>query len=270
MPCHQVDVPKWSGRPFFWVLGFSANVVRHVCRELVSSDCPHTVGQQLHKGGPDGQIPELELYLQGKFLPVSIYIFLLLCCTLLLFTDSELWFSTCFVLFSIIFLMLISPPRVDFALPLNYVLRVQQKYIVPTVNTHWESMQASLLQEVTEPLVLAGDGRNDSPGHCAKYCTYSLMDVATNKILALSCIDCRQTNLNSVVMEKAGFLKATAQVTTHVKVAEIVTDAHPQIAALMSKCLLIYSWRKICYFTLTLIEMGVHSIFSFHWQDNHC
>ena len=112
------------------------------------------------------------------------------------------------------------------------------------MNSHWEQMQTTLLQEIKGSVVVAGDGRNDSPGHCAKYCTYSCMDVATNKILALSCIDCRQTELNSVIMERLGFQRAMEQIQQHVKVSEIVTDAHPQISALMSRSLLISAWGR--------------------------
>ena len=97
-------------------------------------------------------------------------------------------------------------------------------------------MQTTLLQQTTGSVVLAGDGRNDSPGHCSKFCTYSLMNVETKKILAISCVDCRETNLNSVVMEKVGFIRAMGEVMPHIEVAEIVTDAHVQIAALMSMC----------------------------------
>ena len=34
-------------------------------------------------------------------------------------------------------------------------------------------------------VVLTGDGRCDSPGHCAKYCTYTIMDSTTGKIVDL-------------------------------------------------------------------------------------
>ena len=36
-----------------------------------------------------------------------------------------------------------------------------------------------------KPLSLGGDGRNDSPGHSAKYCSYTLLDLKHNTELAL-------------------------------------------------------------------------------------
>ena len=50
-------------------------------------------------------------------------------------------------------------------------------------------------------LVLAGDGRCDSPGNSAKFCTYSLMDTATNKIVLAETIDKREVHLQSPNME---------------------------------------------------------------------
>jgi len=40
-----------------------------------------------------------------------------------------------------------------------------------------------LLQAIDEPLSLGGDGRSDSPGHCAKFGSYTLMDLEHNVIL---------------------------------------------------------------------------------------
>ncbi len=40
-----------------------------------------------------------------------------------------------------------------------------------------------VLQAFDEPLSLGGDGRSDSPGHCAKYGAYTLMDLEHNVIL---------------------------------------------------------------------------------------
>ena len=42
-------------------------------------------------------------------------------------------------------------------------------------------------------LKLSGDGRCDSPGYSAKYCTYSLMDSATDLILDYKLIQSSET-----------------------------------------------------------------------------
>ena len=34
-----------------------------------------------------------------------------------------------------------------------------------------------------KPLVLAGDGKADSPGHCAKYGFYSVIELSCSKVL---------------------------------------------------------------------------------------
>ena len=50
--------------------------------------------------------------------------------------------------------------------------RQQREYLQPTVFTMWGEEQDQLLRilaGMTGGLVLAGDGRSDSPGHCAKY-----------------------------------------------------------------------------------------------------
>ena len=95
-------------------------------------------------------------------------------------------------------------------------------------------MQDNLLSQVTGPLVLGGDGRNDSPGYSAQYCTYSLIDAEKGNILAMSVVDVREANGKSPNMERIGFERALADVLQKARVKELVTDAHPQIKALMS------------------------------------
>ena len=76
----------------------------------------------------------------------------------------------------------------------------------------------------------------DSPGYCAKFCTYTFMDYETGAILDMAVVDKRETGLKSPNMEVEGFtrlLKSLKQ--AGVIVEEVVTDAHPQITALMSK-----------------------------------
>ena len=65
----------------------------------------------------------------------------------------------------------------------------QRKYLWPVVNHRYVLQHKELLQSLKgEPLILAGDGRCDSPGHNAKYGTYSIMHVATEKVLDFSLV----------------------------------------------------------------------------------
>ena len=44
-----------------------------------------------------------------------------------------------------------------------------------------------------ESTILCGDGRNDSPGHSAKYCVYVLMEQFVDVIVDLVVVDKRET-----------------------------------------------------------------------------
>jgi len=62
----------------------------------------------------------------------------------------------------------------------------QKKYLHTAVQRTYQQQQSSLLNNIKaegRELVVGGDGRCDSPGHSAKYGTYSLMDAEQNKIL---------------------------------------------------------------------------------------
>lgn len=76
----------------------------------------------------------------------------------------------------------------------------------------------------------------DSPGFSAQYCTYTVMDFHCKDILHLEVVDKREANLKSPNMEPLGMRRTMAALTENgVEVAEIVTDAHPQITSIMKK-----------------------------------
>ena len=55
----------------------------------------------------------------------------------------------------------------------------------------WESHQTKLLAECRNrgtALPIGGDGRADSPGHSAKYGSYSLIDFDSNKIIHMELV----------------------------------------------------------------------------------
>lgn len=82
----------------------------------------------------------------------------------------------------------------------------------------------------------SGDGRNDSPGFSAQYCTYTVMDYDTGDILNIAIVDKREVGLKSPNMEKAAFLRCLQALHDgNVKVKEVITDAHPSIRAYLSK-----------------------------------
>lgn len=64
-------------------------------------------------------------------------------------------------------------------------------YIHPTVWTVWQQEQDAVitqLQALGGGLVCAGDGRADSPGHCAKFGTYTFLETRANKILTMELV----------------------------------------------------------------------------------
>ena len=66
---------------------------------------------------------------------------------------------------------------------------------------------SNLLNFVQLSFSYEGDGRNDSPGFSAQYCTYTTMDYETDDILHVAVVDIRQVALKSPNMEKAAFLE---------------------------------------------------------------
>ena len=51
-------------------------------------------------------------------------------------------------------------------------------------------------------VTLAGDGRNDSPGHPARYCVYTLMEEFSKLIVDLEVVDKRESSGQSAAIEK--------------------------------------------------------------------
>ena len=87
----------------------------------------------------------------------------------------------------------------------------------------------------TKDIILSGDGRCDSPGKSAKYCTYSLMDIDTGYILHSETVDKREVALQSPNMEKEAFVRSLQFLQTQISCKEIITDASTAIRKEMGK-----------------------------------
>jgi hypothetical protein len=84
---------------------------------------------------------------------------------------------------------------------------IQRGYLMPVIQHTWSLLQAKLLDKIkstNRTLQLAGDGRCDSPGFSAKYCTYSLLDTESQHILTFVTIKVTETG-SSCKMEVEGF-----------------------------------------------------------------
>ena len=109
---------------------------------------------------------------------------------------------------------------------------LREKYVFPVVTTTWKQQQAEVLADLKSResgAVLPGDGRCDSSGHCAKYCTYTLLDVESQKVVDFKVVAVSEV-ANSNCMEKKGFVDTLLNVVGNgIKVDVISTDRHPQI-----------------------------------------
>lgn len=67
----------------------------------------------------------------------------------------------------------------------------QTKYLEPTIISVWKHKQQNLLAECVSRdslLAIGGDGRADSPGHSAKYGSFGIIDLSTNKVLHIELV----------------------------------------------------------------------------------
>ncbi|CAM4735368.1 unnamed protein product [Leuciscus chuanchicus] len=105
-------------------------------------------------------------------------------------------------------------------------------FMEPCVFAVWKRTQADLIQETkSRPggAELGGDMRADSPGHCAKYGSYSMMDLNTGKMIDVQLVQSNECG-GSAKMEKEGLIRSLYFLeNSAVKVASIVTDRHSQI-----------------------------------------
>lgn len=111
-------------------------------------------------------------------------------------------------------------------------------FIAPAVIAkYWSDKQRDLIHDLQgKSVIITGDGRNDSPGHSAQYCTYSFLDASSGGILHVEVVDVREAAGKSTNMERIGFERGMSFLAGKVDVKTMVTDAHPQIMAVMKRC----------------------------------
>ncbi|XP_070405919.1 uncharacterized protein [Nothobranchius furzeri] len=124
--------------------------------------------------------------------------------------------------------------NIGFVSPKTFRL-IQNHYLVDSIKDFWEKKRAVIIDglRAKESVVALADGRMDSPGHTAQFCTYTTMENDSKDIISVVTVDKRQTNRNSVIMEKHAFIQTFDNLLADLNITEIVTDAHMQISALL-------------------------------------
>ena len=129
------------------------------------------------------------------------------------------------------------------ALNMNFVNKyqfydVQGKVIFPIINKAYTTQQDAVIGEIKKQnrtIDLCGDGRSDSPGHNAKYGTYTLMDESSEKIVDFSLVHVREVS-SSNAMENEGCQRSLNKVLKKkVKIRSLTTDRHTQITSELKK-----------------------------------
>ncbi|KAM7293353.1 uncharacterized protein ISCGN_026483 [Ixodes scapularis] len=111
--------------------------------------------------------------------------------------------------------------------------RVQSSLVFPAATKTWEAEQESLLTATKDKLHLAGDGRADSPGHSAKYGTYTRFDTRINKIMHYEVLQSTEVK-SSNHMETEGLKRSLDfLLSMGLSVYVLVTDRHFGVNALM-------------------------------------
>lgn len=67
----------------------------------------------------------------------------------------------------------------------------QQYYLHPAILQVWKNHQGAYIEEVQETgraVRLGGDGRADTPGHCAMFGSYTLMGLEENKVVDMQLV----------------------------------------------------------------------------------
>ena len=108
----------------------------------------------------------------------------------------------------------------------------QQKYLIPVVNEAWEAESRCQIEKLKQKAAvnLDGDGHCDSPGHCAKYGTYMLLDDDTEDVVAFNVVQVSEIT-SSNPMEKEGFTRCIEMLESKdVNISRIATDRHVSIS----------------------------------------
>lgn len=108
----------------------------------------------------------------------------------------------------------------------------QHFYLQPTIVEVWKDHQTSYIHETRQtglPVCIGGDGRADTPGHSAKFGSYSVMDLDQGIVIDVQLVQSNEVK-SSYHMEKEGLVRSINYLQGEgVRIGTIITDRHVQI-----------------------------------------
>lgn len=122
------------------------------------------------------------------------------------------------------FLNLASPEMLSFS-------RNQNFFCFPEIIEFWECMKKETVDTMKpySDICICGDGRNDSPGHSARYGVYVAMEHFTKIVLDLEVMDAREVGGVSTNMEREGMTRIVKRLCNQIMIGEIITDASSSV-----------------------------------------
>ena len=106
---------------------------------------------------------------------------------------------------------------------------IQSHYLIPAVFHVWNSEQQLIFENLRisgEKVILGGDGRCDSPGHSAKYGSYSVIDLEHSKVLDMQLIQSNEVT-SSNAMELEGLKRCLNMLdNSNIEIESLTSDRH--------------------------------------------
>jgi len=113
---------------------------------------------------------------------------------------------------------------------------MQSSYLTTAVKSVWLNSQEKLLHSLRgNSLNIGGDGRCCSPGHTAKFGSYSVMDLNISKIVDVQLVQVNEVT-NSNAMELEGLKRCLNYLLPLLSVHSITTDRHPSVQKYLRDC----------------------------------
>ncbi|XP_067944808.1 uncharacterized protein [Watersipora subatra] len=130
----------------------------------------------------------------------------------------------------------------NIAIPSHSVCLYQQReYLHGCIAEQYTLHNEGLMAAIDWELDLAGDGRCDSPGHCALYRAYTMMDQSCGLIVSSHLVKSTETT-SSNTMELEGFKRCQSDLISHgLRVRSITTDVVTKVVCILQACVLAYA-----------------------------